>query len=42
MGSRDQILGLYRRIWAHSDETIAASPLDAIGQVPWWPRIVPR
>lgn len=35
--SRDQIVGLYRRVWAHSDETISALPLDAIGRVPWWP-----
>jgi uncharacterized damage-inducible protein DinB len=35
--SREQITGLYRRAWAHSDATISALPLDAIGQVPWWP-----
>ncbi|MEA2476796.1 MAG: hypothetical protein QOC87_995 [Actinomycetota bacterium] len=35
--SREQIIGLYRRVWAHSDDTIAALPLDAIGRVPWWP-----
>jgi hypothetical protein len=35
--SRDQIVGLYRKVWAHSDKTIAALPLDAIGRVPWWP-----
>jgi hypothetical protein len=35
--SRDQITGLYQRVWAHSDATIDALPLDAIGQVPWWP-----
>jgi hypothetical protein len=35
--SREQIVGLYRRVWAHSDATIAALPLDATGQVPWWP-----
>jgi uncharacterized damage-inducible protein DinB len=35
--SREQIVGLYRRVWAHSDATIEALPLDAIGQVPWWP-----
>ncbi|MFN2588558.1 MAG: DinB family protein [Actinomycetota bacterium] len=34
---RDQIVGLYRRVWAHSDETISALSLDAIGRVPWWP-----
>jgi uncharacterized damage-inducible protein DinB len=35
--SREEITGLYRRAWAHSDETIGALPLDAIGHVPWWP-----
>src|SRR6202167_4874790 len=35
--TREQIVGLYRRAWAHSDATIAALALDAIGHVPWWP-----
>ncbi len=35
--SRDSIVGLYRRVWAHSDETIDGRDLDAIGKVPWWP-----
>ncbi len=35
--SREQIVALYRRVWAHSDATIEALPLDAIGSVPWWP-----
>jgi hypothetical protein len=35
--SREQIVGLYRRAWVHSDETIRALPLDTIGTVPWWP-----
>ena len=35
--SREQIVGLYRRVWAHSDATIDALALDAVGQVPWWP-----
>jgi hypothetical protein len=35
--SRELIVGLYRRAWAHADETIAALPLDATGEVPWWP-----
>ena len=34
--SRNQIVGFYRRVWAHSDKTIDALPLDAIGRVPWW------
>jgi uncharacterized damage-inducible protein DinB len=35
--SRAQIVGLYRRAWAHSDETINLLGLDGIGHVPWWP-----
>jgi uncharacterized damage-inducible protein DinB len=35
--SREQIVALYRRAWAHSDATIDALPLDALGHVPWWP-----
>jgi hypothetical protein len=35
--SRESITGLYRRSWAHSDATIDALPLDAVGHVPWWP-----
>jgi hypothetical protein len=35
--SREFVTGLYRRAWAHSDDTIDALPLDAIGHVPWWP-----
>ena len=35
--SREMIVGLYHRVWAHSDVTISALPLDAIGRVPWWP-----
>jgi Protein of unknown function (DUF664) len=35
--SREQIVGLYRRVWAHSDATIDALVLDTIGRVAWWP-----
>jgi Protein of unknown function (DUF664) len=35
--SRESITGLYRRVWAHSDATVDALPLDAVGHVPWWP-----
>jgi hypothetical protein len=35
--SREFITGLYRRAWAHTDATIDALPLDAVGRVPWWP-----
>jgi uncharacterized damage-inducible protein DinB len=34
--SRDDIVAFYRRVWAHSDGTIEALPLDAVGHVPWW------
>jgi uncharacterized damage-inducible protein DinB len=34
--SHDDIVALYRRAWAHSDATIDALPLNAIGLVPWW------
>jgi hypothetical protein len=36
--SREQIIALYHRAWAHSDASIAELPLDAIGTVPWWPK----
>lgn len=35
--SRADIVGLYHRVWANSDATIEALPLEALGQVPWWP-----
>ncbi|WP_412517200.1 DinB family protein [Actinomadura madurae] len=35
--SRAEVIGLYRRAWAHSDATIGALALDAIGRVPHWP-----
>jgi uncharacterized damage-inducible protein DinB len=34
--SPDDIVGLYHRVWAHSDTTIEALELDAVGRVPWW------
>ena len=36
--TRDEIIGLYRRVCEHSDATISALPIDAPGYVPWWPR----
>lgn len=30
------ITGLYRRVWVHSDATIAALDLASEGDVPWW------
>ena len=35
--SRADLVALYRRVWAHSAETVAALPLDTVGLVPWWP-----
>ena len=35
--SRDDIVGLYHESWAHADVTITSLPLEATGQVPWWP-----
>ncbi|WP_432178452.1 DinB family protein [Streptomyces sp. NBC_00063] len=35
--SREFIVALYRRAWAHADATIDALPLDTVGKVPWWP-----
>jgi Protein of unknown function (DUF664) len=34
--TRDEIVGRYRRAWAHADATIDALDLDAPGHVPWW------
>jgi hypothetical protein len=34
--TRADIVGLYHRVWAHSDATIEALDLDAPGLVPWW------
>ena len=36
--TRAEIVDRYRRVWAHSDATIDALPIDAPGHVPWWPR----
>lgn len=35
--SREEIVALYRRAWAHADATIEALELDAPGRVTWWP-----
>jgi uncharacterized damage-inducible protein DinB len=35
--SREEIVALYHRAWVHSDATIDALALDALGHVPWWP-----
>ncbi|GAB4086839.1 DinB family protein [Myceligenerans cantabricum] len=31
------MIGLYRRVWAFTEENIDALPLDTPGTVPWWP-----
>ncbi|WP_347353216.1 DinB family protein [Intrasporangium sp.] len=35
--SRADVVDLYRRVWAHTDESVAALPLEHRGEVPWWP-----
>ncbi len=35
--AREDITGLYRRVWAHSDTTITELDIDSPGHVPWWP-----
>ncbi|MGO4474497.1 DinB family protein [Arthrobacter sp. M-10] len=35
--SRDEIIELHRFSAEHSDATIESLPLDAPGEVPWWP-----
>jgi uncharacterized damage-inducible protein DinB len=35
--TREQIAELHRFSAAHADATIGALPLDAVGEVPWWP-----
>jgi uncharacterized damage-inducible protein DinB len=34
--TRESIVDLYHRVWRHSDTTIEALDLEAIGEVPWW------
>ncbi|HEX3516281.1 MAG TPA: DinB family protein [Trebonia sp.] len=34
--TREEIIGLCRRVWEHTDATIKALPIDAPGYVPWW------
>ena len=35
--SREYIVGLYRRAWQHTDESLEQLGLDAPASVPWWP-----
>ncbi len=34
--SRRDVIDRYRRVWHHSDATVAALALDATGRVAWW------
>jgi uncharacterized damage-inducible protein DinB len=34
--TRDEIIGLYHRVWEHTDATINTLAIDAPGYVPWW------
>jgi uncharacterized damage-inducible protein DinB len=34
--SREDMVALYHRAWAHADATIDALPLDAVGRVAWF------
>lgn len=34
--SREDLIGLYHRAWAHADATIEALDLGSPGRVPWW------
>src|SRR4051794_11219241 len=34
--SREDVLGRWRRAWAHADATIETLPIDAPGAVRWW------
>ena len=35
--SREEIIQLWHDVWTHADATLDALPLDASGEVPWWP-----
>ena len=35
--SREFVLDLWHRAWAHADATIEQYDLDTVGRVPWWP-----
>ena len=36
--TREEIVALYRRAWAHSAASLAALPYDAPAHVHWWPQ----
>ena len=33
----DDLVALYRSVWAFADELLENAPLDTLGRVPWWP-----
>jgi uncharacterized damage-inducible protein DinB len=35
--SREELMDLYARAWAHADESVRTLGLDAPATVPWWP-----
>ena len=35
--STDDIVRMYREVWAHDDVTLAELPLDTVAEVPWRP-----
>lgn len=35
--SRHYLVGLYQRVWRHTDTTIEELDLESPGFVPWWP-----
>ena len=35
--TREEIVALYHRAWAHADATIESLDLDSVGRVAWWP-----
>lgn len=35
--SREDIVSMYRRAWAHADATIEDTELQTTARVPWWP-----
>jgi hypothetical protein len=35
--TKDHVVDFCRRVWSHSDTTIDVLPIDATGEVPWWP-----
>jgi len=34
--TREEIVGLYRRVWINSDATLETLGMETVGHVPWW------